>query len=153
MIFAVVTMTGRDAVRGFSLIELLIVVAVIGIIAAIAVPNYRNSVKASNEAVAISYLRTWTAAQELYFQRKGVYADADQQLIAEGLIGYPNPDRLGYRYSIDNPAGMTTQWWGRASPQNPGVSGDRYFFIDSTGVIRWSLGGPATAASKPLGQP
>jgi prepilin-type N-terminal cleavage/methylation domain-containing protein len=146
---------GRRSGRteGFSLIELLIVVAVIVIVAALAVPSLMSSKKAAFEASAISYMRTWTAAQELYFLKNGAYADADQQLIAEGLVGNPNPDDKGYIFSIDNPPKSRTAWWGSAVPSNPGVTGDRFFYIDNTGVIRANLGGPAGPASAPLGAP
>ena len=56
---------------GFSLIELLVVVTIIGIIASIAVPHLIRSKAAANEAVAISYMRSWSAAQELYHTNHG----------------------------------------------------------------------------------
>ena len=139
--------------QGFSLIELLIVVAIIAIIAALAVPSLQSSKKAAFEASAISYMRTWTAAQELYFLKNRVYADADQQLIAEGLVGNPNPDDKGYIFAIDNPPNSRTAWWGSGVPSNPGVTGDRFFYIDNSGVIRASTAGPAGPASPPLGAP
>jgi len=142
----------RDSQAGFSLIELLIVVAILGIVAAIAIPSLTQSKKAANEASAIAYIRTWSSAQELYFQKYGYYADADNQLVQEGFIGVDPPDRLGYIFSIDNPPRERYRWWGRAWPRTPGVTGDRYFYIDVMGVIRWSLGKQASPNSPALGQ-
>lgn len=137
---------------GFTLLELLIVFAIIGIIAALAIPNLSQSTKAANEANAISYMRSWSAAQEIYKQQFGAYADADQQLVLQQIIGVSNPDRFGYTFSLDNPPGSTSNWWGRGVPDNPGVSGDRYFYIDFSGVIRYAEGGPAGPGSTPLGE-
>ncbi len=141
---------GVNRSRGFSLLELMIVIAVIAIIAALAVPSLISSKKAAFEVAAIAYIRTWSSAQEIYYNLHSCYANDDEQLLAAGLIGNPDPDRMGYNFSLDNPAGSRTQWWGTASPSNPGVTGDRYFFIDQSGLIRWSVGGPANVGSAPL---
>lgn len=141
----------EPGIRGFSLIELLIVVAVIAIIAAMAVPNLVNSKKAANEAAAIVYMKAWVAAQELYKMKYGHYADADNQLVTEELIGVDPPDRLGYVFSIDNAPQAINRWWGRGWPRQQGVTGERQFYIDATGVIRYSLSGPAGPTSPALG--
>ncbi len=136
---------------GFTLIELLIVVAVIGIIAALSIPNLVKSKAAANEKVAITYMRSWTAAQELYHTRLGVYADADNQLYNEGLISFRgSADGFGYNFSIDNGSNSLYTWWGTSRPDVPGETGSRWFYIDHTGVIRWSMSGNADSSSPPL---
>ena len=136
---------------GFTLIELLIVVAVIGIIAALSIPNLVQSKSAANEKIAITYMRSWTAAQELYHTRFGVYADADNQLYNEGLISFRgSADGFGYNFTIDNGSNSLYTWWGTGRPDVPGETGTRWFYIDHTGVIRWSMSGNADSSSSPL---
>ena len=136
---------------GFSLIELLIVVAVIVVIASLSIPNLMQSKAAANEKVAITYMRSWTAAQELYHIRFGVYADADNQLFNAGLVdGRGAADSHGYTFSIDNGSNSLYTWWGTSSPDVPGQTGSRWFYIDNTGVIRWSTSGNADSSSPPL---
>lgn len=74
--------------KGFSLIELLIVVVIIGIIAAIAIPNLLASRRAANEASAVSSSRILSSSQATYYSTSGnnrVYAET-QQLCDNNLI-------------------------------------------------------------------
>ena len=75
--------------RGFTLIELMIVVAIIAIIAAIAIPNLMRARLAANESSAISSLRTLSSAQETF--RSRVLKDQD----ADGMGEYGGPGELG----------------------------------------------------------
>ena len=136
---------------GFTLIELLIVVTIIGVIASIAIPSLVSSKRAANEALAITYLKSWVAAQEMYQVRFGTYADADGQLFDEGLIdGRPEADIYGYTFSLDNPSGSQYTWWGRGWPDDPGVSGTRWFYVDQSGVILYSITGNADSNDPPI---
>jgi len=60
---------------GFSLVELAVVVVIIGVLAAFAVPRFRSSVERSKAAEAYNYLSAVQAAQERFHARQGTYAD------------------------------------------------------------------------------
>ena len=151
------------AQRGFTLIELMIVIAIIAIIAAIAIPNLIEARKGSNEAAAIGALRTLATSQSLYREGdKGhtgtlTYADrlgpqttanslANVALI-DGVLG--SGTKQGYLFAIVQADQFS--WSATASPATPTKSGDRYFFVDESGVIRFSSSGAASSLSNAIG--
>ena len=88
---------------GFSLVELAVVIVIIGVLAAFAVPRFRASVERSKAAEAFNYLASIQAAQERYHARQGTYAslltDLDIQFsapkyFAVGDIGAGTTDSL-----------------------------------------------------------
>lgn len=138
--------------RGFSLIELLIVVAVIGIIAAIAVPNLVQSKKAANEASAISSVRNLVTAQITYASTVGAglfgsLGDLTSNEFIDQVLGSGTKD--GYNFTVTG-GGSNAAFTVNADPVDANT-GTRHFFSDQTGVIRYSTGGAATATSTPLG--
>ncbi|GAA3951041.1 type IV pilin protein [Allohahella marinimesophila] len=66
--------------KGFTLIELMIVVAIVGILAAVAYPAYRDSVMKSHRADAKAELLRMATAQEKFFSRSGSYARTVKEL-------------------------------------------------------------------------
>jgi len=157
---------GNHAVNGFSLIELLVVVAVILIIAAIAIPNYIHSRMRANEASAIQSLRNISTAQALYSTMWSVgYADSLAKLSGNGVVVDQNNAALidqvlaaglksGYVISLTpgapDPQGNVATYSVKADPQVPGSSGDRHFYTDQSSVIRSNPSVPAGPGDAPI---
>jgi len=138
--------------KGFTLIELMIVVAIIAIIAAIAIPNLLRSRMQSNESSAIGNLRTVIGAQVAYNAANSVYTTAFADLTGatpsylDGDWGQP---KSGYNFVL---GGTTANFSANANAVEYGVTGNRGFFTDASGVIRYNAGADADATGTPIGQ-
>ena len=134
---------------GFTLVELMIVVAIIAIIAAIAIPSLQESRKSAIESAAIQALRTMVTANEQYRLRYGEYADPLYALTLEHVPQF-QPGNIVLQEYDQGYTTNGTNWWMPIWPVNPGVTADRSFYADSSGVIRYSLTGVASSTSPPL---
>jgi prepilin-type N-terminal cleavage/methylation domain-containing protein len=150
---------------GFSLIELLIVVAIILIIAAIAIPNFMRARMQANETAAIASLRNLTTAQVVFAT---TYNNGFSATLADlGGTGPPTPTSAGLIDSVlasglksgyiftyapvdTNGDGAMDTYTINADPATPSVTGQRYFFTDQSAVIRQNQSATASVSDPPI---
>jgi type IV pilus assembly protein PilA len=156
--------------KGFSLIELLIVVAIILIIAAIAIPNLLRSRMAANEASAVGSIRTMNTAAITYNSTygngfpthlleiggaSGAAATCDHAVLLDSVLGGSDTTtKSGYTFQILDAgtpvataptgcalAGSSAGYVAIATPVTVGTTGQRSFCSDASGVIRYDATG------------
>ena len=149
---------------GFSLVELLIVVVVIGVVAAIAIPNLMASRRSANEGSAISDLRLFHGAQITYATSMGqgnfagdttLNGDALTELGTAGIIDrlFATGVKNGYRFTgikVDASGSTPSTFCGRAVPVTAtglGATGPRNIAVATDGVLYSGDAAVATAAN------
>jgi len=154
--------------KGFSLIELLIVVAIILIIAAIAIPNLLRSRIAANQASAVGSLRTLNTAEITYSSTYNVgftyamnylmptsSASANPNSTAAGLIDsvLASGAKSGYSFTyspgVSDSTGRINTYSFWASPLNSST-GTNYYYTDQSGVIRQNSTTTAQSTDSPI---
>jgi type IV pilus assembly protein PilA len=155
---------------GFSMIELLIVIAVIMVIAALAIPKLLSARLAANEASAISSIKNILTAQvgyaaaypvvgyadnltKLAFPQPGQPVDQNAAGFLDWVLGcasQPCP-KSGYKFAIINASGTPTigSFTVTAEPLSPGTTGNRGFCADQTGTLSYDPTG-GTNCTQPL---
>ena len=154
--------------KGFSLIELLIVVAIILIIAAIAIPNLLRARMAANESSAVGSLRTINTSEVTYYTTYGVgfttlanlggsaatcatTATSTAACLIDATLAAGS--KSGYTISVVATVGTvalpTATYTDLGVPVVVGQSGQRGFFSDQSGVIRYTTDGSAPTVASP----
>jgi prepilin-type N-terminal cleavage/methylation domain-containing protein len=154
--------------KGFSLIELLIVVAIILIIAAIAIPNLLRARMQANEASAVSSIHAINTSQIAYssaFSTVGFAANLSNLgdggaspcpgTAAASCFIDPNlasGQKSGYvfTYVVDNSNTPSLHYALNVDPSSRGVSGQRSFYSSDANVTRWNASAAASSSDLPL---
>ncbi|PYV92712.1 MAG: hypothetical protein DMG05_03690 [Acidobacteria bacterium] len=133
-------MREKSSAKGFSLIELLVVVGVILILASIAVPNFLKARRSANEAAAVASLKAIGSGQLAYRSSQGDFVTLDIY-------------KSGYNFSSSAGTTPSLEFTATAEPAvSTGITatGTRFFFVNQDQVIRCSAGSSADANSSPL---
>ena len=162
----------RSAERGFTLVEIMIVVAIIALLAAIAIPNVLRGRTSANESAAIGNLRALVSSLEMFRSVNNAYPltanwlanmyttpdpDFGPPSFAHAMDGTACPPAAasactqGFRYTYTSAAG--TVYTINTNPDVLGNTGTRSFFADESGVIRHCTGTGATVADPSIDAP
>ncbi|HEX5410456.1 MAG TPA: prepilin-type N-terminal cleavage/methylation domain-containing protein [Terriglobia bacterium] len=169
----------RTESNGFSLIELLIVVAIILIVAAIAIPNFLRSRVAANQASAVESLRALSTAEFTYSSTynagytatlghlgppsSGSLEDATHAAIVDNVLSGTATGgaaamtsiKSGYLFTYSPGVavgGQILSFAINADPITRGTTGLNFYFVDQTGVVRQNSTTQASAADSPLAE-
>ena len=146
--------------KGFTLVEIMIVVAIIALLAAIAVPNLLRARINANESAGITTLQTLSSALQSFQAANpgdGFPADLDELApegeppYVDGTLAKASPvTRQGYNFAYTvttATTGPNVQFYVYAKPITANVTGIRGFYIDEQGVICGAAAAPETAPS------
>ena len=158
----------RDRQAGFSLIELLVVVAIILIIAAIAIPSFMRAKITANESSAVSSIHAVDTAEITYSSMYNTigYSAALSDLGTGGISPCPGTPtascfidtslatgtKSGYSFTYvqDTSSTPSIGFTINGDPVMMDITGQKGFYSDQSNIIRYNIGGAANSGSSPI---
>ena len=146
--------------KGFSLIELLIVVAIILIIAAIAVPNLMRARSSANESSAVGSIRTIVSAEFMYQKDNptiGYSADlatmgsSGSGQLVDSTLAVASPVKSGFSFNYAPGSGTPVSTFSISAAPQSSATGSHQYCSDQTAVIRvnaWTSGNPPASCDQ-----
>ena len=141
---------------GFTLVEIMVVVGVIIVILALALPSMLRSRMNANELAAIAHCRLVANACQSYYVNvlSHTYPAGFEELATsnppyiDSTFNANRPERQGYVFIYTRR--NSESFWLRADPIRRGRTGVRYFYVDETGVVTNRVGGQAGPDDPPV---
>jgi prepilin-type N-terminal cleavage/methylation domain-containing protein len=134
--------------RGFTLVELMIVVGIGAVIAAISIPNLLQSRKNAAESAAIGAMKTLCTAEAIFREGDkendgnldyGMLSELLATNLVDPLLG--SGKKQGYLFEASYSFSTSEfLWFATANPVAPGITGDRYWLTNMAGVIFYTTG-------------
>ena len=133
---------------GFSLIELLVVVAIVMILSAVAIPGMKEAIMTSQHSAAVQTIRTIHATQAQFYSQFRRFAKDLGELASVRLMDreMASGERSGYRFSLN---GGESGYTIHADPLKDGQSGRIQYYSDDTLTVRQSPGPDQASADSP----
>jgi len=137
--------------RGFTLVEIMIVVAIIALLAAIAIPSFLRARLNANESAAVSALHTISTAAQSYRSVNPKYPGALTSLSSanppyiDSVLG--SGTKQGYNFYLE---GYTYTFSATARPVTYQRTGVRSFYVDESGIIRYTTANASATSTDPV---